>query len=150
MATHTKQFSHTIASYPGSRWAGERERACYPLFAHALKVTINCAEGCLHSEFIALVFRKPSQIFTLKQVTVQQHMNEMFYSERIKLLFKNAPTHSNQQLAAPLERFCAKLLVDCKKFDPEFFSCTTSRYLLGRHLKIPGALCILLVIFVGI
>ena len=86
----------------------------------------------------------------LKQVTVQQHMNEIFYSERNKHLFKNAPTHSNQQLAAPLERFCAKLLGDCKEFDPEFFSCTTSQYLLGRHLEISGALCVLLVIFVEI
>ena len=78
-------------------------------------------------------------------------MNEIYYSERNKRLFKNAPTHSNQQqLAAPLERFCAKLLGDCKEFDPETFSCTTSRYLLGRHLKVSGALCILLVIFVGI
>ena len=73
-------------------------------------------------------------------------MNEIYYSERNTLLFKNAPTHSNQQLAAPLERFCAKLLSDCKEFDPE----TVSRYLLGRHLKISGALCILLVILVGI
>ena len=77
-------------------------------------------------------------------------MNEIYYSERNKLLFKNAPTHSNQQLAAPLERFCAKLLGDCKEFDPEIFSCTTSRYLLGRHVKIAGALCIHFVIFVGI
>ena len=29
--------------------------------------------------------------------------------------------HSNQQLAAPLRRFCAKLLGDCKEFDPEIF-----------------------------
>ena len=48
-------------------------------------------------------------------------MNEIYYSERNKLLFKNAPTHSNQQLAAPFERFCAKLLGDCKEFDPEIF-----------------------------
>ena len=39
-------------------------------------------------------------------------MNEIYYSERNKLLFKNAPT---------LERFCAKLLGDCKEFDPEIF-----------------------------
>ena len=49
-------------------------------------------------------------------VTVQQHMND---SERNKLRFKNIPTHSNQQLATPLKRFCAKLLSDCKEFDPE-------------------------------
>ena len=67
-------------------------------------------------------------------------MNEISYSERNKLLFKNAPTHSKQQLAAPLKRFCAKLLGDCQEFDPEIFSCTTLRYLLGRHLKISGAL----------
>ena len=86
----------------------------------------------------------------LKQVTVQQHMNEIFYSERNQRLFKNAPTYSNKQLAAPLERFCAKLLGDCKEFDPEIFACTTSRYFLGRHLEISGTLCILLVIFVEI
>ena len=39
----------------------------------------------------------------LKQVAVQQHMKEMYYSETKKLMFKNASTHSNQQLAAPLE-----------------------------------------------
>ena len=77
-------------------------------------------------------------------------MNEIYYSERNKRLFKKALTHSNQQLAAPLERFCAKLLGDCKVFDPEFFSCTTSRYLLGWHLEVSGALCILFVIFVEI
>ena len=48
-------------------------------------------------------------------------MKEIYYSVRNKRLFKNAPTHSNQQLAAPLERFCAKLLGDCKEFDPEIF-----------------------------
>ena len=29
--------------------------------------------------------------------------------------------HLNQQLAAPLKRFCAKLLGDCKEFNPEVF-----------------------------
>ena len=77
-------------------------------------------------------------------------MNKIYYSERNKRLFKKAPTHSNQQLAALFECFCAKLLGDCKKFDPKIFSCTTSRYLLGWHLEISGALCILLVIFVEI
>ena len=48
-------------------------------------------------------------------------MNEIHYLERNKRLFKNAPTHSNQQLAAPLEHFCAKLLGNCKEFDPEIF-----------------------------
>ena len=68
----------------------------------------------------------------------------------VQLLFKNTPTHSNQQLAVPLERFCAKLLGDCKDFDPENLSCTTSRYLLSRHVKISGTSCILLVIIVEI
>ena len=77
-------------------------------------------------------------------------MNEIYYLERNKHPFKNASTHSNQQLAALLERFCAKSLGDCEEFDPEICSCTTSRYLLGRHLEISGALCILLVIFVEI
>ena len=58
--------------------------------------------------------------------------------------------HSNQQLATPFKRLCAKLLGDCKEFDPEIFSCTTSQYLLGRHLEISVALCILFVIFVEI
>ena len=57
----------------------------------------------------------------LRQVAVQQHMNEIYYPERNKLLFKNAPTHSNQPLAAPLKCFCAKLLSDCKELDPEIF-----------------------------
>ena len=42
------------------------------------------------------------------------------------LLFKNASTHLNQQLAAPLEHFCAKLLGDCKEFDPDILSCITA------------------------
>ena len=42
------------------------------------KVTINCAGGCWHSKF---------DIY-LKQVTVQQHMNEIIhYTEPKKLLF---------------------------------------------------------------
>ena len=77
-------------------------------------------------------------------------MNEIYYSERNEHLFKNTPTRSNQELAAPPECFCAKLLCNCKEFDPEIFSCTTSRYLVRWHLKISGALCILLVIFVEI
>ena len=114
----------------------------------SLKVTVNCAEGCWCSCFN--ISKNITDIF-LKQVTVQQHMNEIFYSERNKLLFKNASTHSSQQLATPLKCFCAKLLGDCKEFGSwNFFSCTTSRYLLGWHLKISGTLCILLVIFVGI
>ena len=75
-------------------------------------------------------------------------MNEIYFSKRNKLLFKNAPTHSNQQLAALLKCLCDKLFGDCKEFDREVFSCTTSRYLLRQHMKISGALCILLVIFV--
>ena len=77
-------------------------------------------------------------------------MNEIYYLEINKHLFKNAPTHSNQQLAAPLERLCAKLLGDSKDFNPEFFSCTTSQYLLGWHLEISAVLYILFVIFVEI
>ena len=76
-------------------------------------------------------------------------MNEIYYSERNNLLFESAPMHSNQQLATPLERFCAKLLGDCKEFDPEFFSCTTSWYLLGPHKDI-WHLMYTLVLFVGI
>ena len=30
-------------------------------------------------------------------------------------------TYLNQQLAAPLEHFCVKLLDDCKEFDPQIF-----------------------------
>ena len=98
----------------------------------------------------------------LKQVTVQQHTNEISYSDRNNLLFKNATTHLNQQLAAPLKRFCVKLLSDCKEFDPEIFSYSTLRYFLpffqwhlswyflSRHVKISDALSILLVIFVEI
>ena len=63
-----------------------------------------------------------------------------------KLLFKKAPTLSNQQLAALHEHFCGKLLSDYKEFDPEMFSCTTTQYLLGQHLKLFCALGILLVI----
>ena len=38
-----------------------------------------------------------------------------------KVLFKKAPTHSNQQLDAQREHFCAKLLSDYKEFEPEIF-----------------------------
>ena len=111
-----------------------------------VKVTINCAEGCWHSKFIVL--KTVTDIY-LEQVTVQQHMNKIYYSERNKLLFKNTPIHSNQQLAIQLEHFCTKLLSDCKDFNPEIFSCTTSRYLLGQDVKISGASCTLLVTYVG-
>jgi len=67
--------------------------------------------------------------------------------ETKKLLFKKAPTHSNQQLAVPREHYCTKLLSNYREFDPKLFSCTTTRYLLDRHLEIFGALGILLVIF---
>ena len=70
-------------------------------------------------------------------------MKEISYLET-KSLFKKTPVHLNWQLAAPREHFCAKLLSNRKKFDPEIFSCTTTRYLLGWHVKISGALCILL------
>ena len=49
--------------------------------------------------------------------------------------------HLNQQLATPLEHFCGNYLVTIKSFDPEITSCTTTRYLLGQHLKIHGSLC---------
>ena len=57
-----------------------------------------------------------------------------------KVLFKNTPTHSNQQLATPCEQFCTKLLSDCKEFDADI-SCTTTRCLLDQHVKISGTLC---------
>ena len=38
----------------------------------------------------------------LKQVTVEQHMKEMYYLGTKKLLVKKAPTFSNQQLASRL------------------------------------------------
>ena len=80
------------------------------------------------------------------QVTVQQHMNQIYYSERNKLLYENNPMHLNQQLAALLKRFCTKLLGDSKEFNPEFFLALL--HVFYWHLKISGAL--LLVIFVGI
>ena len=54
-----------------------------------------------------------------KQVTVEQHMKVM--QTKKKVLFKNTPTHSNQQLATPCGHFCAKLLSDCKEFDADVF-----------------------------
>ena len=41
--------------------------------------------------------------------------------ETKKLLFKNTPTHSKQQLATPCGHFCTKLLSDCKEFDADIF-----------------------------
>ena len=49
------------------------------------------------------------------------------------LLFKNTPTHLNQQLAVPLEPFCAKLLGNCKEFDPDIFPALLHGvYLVGK------------------
>ena len=42
--------------------------------------------------------------------------------------------HSNQQLATLHEHFCAKLLSNCKEFDPEIFSCTTTHAHLANHV----------------
>jgi len=42
------QIKWSLASYPGSRWAG-KERAWYPLFAHALnlpEILGNCKLSC--------------------------------------------------------------------------------------------------------
>ena len=50
-----------------------------------------------------------------------QSNSTYYYLETRKLLFKKAPMHSNQQLAALHEHFCAKLLSNCKEFDPEIF-----------------------------
>ena len=49
---------------------------------------------------------------------------------------------TSNYIAAQLEHFCAKLLGNCKEFDPECFSWTTSRYLLGRHINIFGILLV--------
>ena len=68
----------------------------------------------------------------------------MYYLETKKLLAKKAPTFSNQQLAAPHEHFCAKLLSDCKEFDPEIYFSLVHDIFRGWHLKIFGALGILL------
>ena len=61
-------------------------------------------------------------------------MKEMYYLETKKLLVKIAPIFSNQQL-----------LSDYKEFNPENFRFFTSvQYFRGWHLKIFGALGILL------
>ena len=39
-----------------------------------------------------------------KQVTIEQHMKEVYYLETKKCPFKKVPVHSNQQLAVP--RMC--------------------------------------------
>ena len=62
-----------------------------------LKVTMDCN---LFEINISYSFRNIKAINLLCQ---QQHMKEIYYSEAKKLLFKNASTHSNQQLATPLE-----------------------------------------------
>ena len=85
-----------------------------------IKVTINRAGGCWHSKFITLISPKPW--IYIKQVTVEQHVKEIYYLETKNLLFKKAPTHSNQQLVILREHFCAKLVLsDYKEFNPEIF-----------------------------
>ena len=42
----------------------------------SFKVTINCAEGCWRSKFIALIFPKLQLIFISNKL---QHMNEIYY-----------------------------------------------------------------------
>ena len=59
-----------------------------------------------------LLLRLRSIVQEASQVTVEQHMKEIYYLEAKKLLFKKALTHSNQQLAILGEHFCAKLLSD--------------------------------------
>ena len=49
-----------------------------------LKVTINCSGGCWHSMFYHFNISKP---VTDNQVTVKQHMKEIYYLEAKKLLF---------------------------------------------------------------
>ena len=50
-----------------------------------IKVTTNCTEGCWHIEFN---ISKTVTDTYLKQVTVQQRMNKIYYSERNKLCLK--------------------------------------------------------------
>ena len=91
----------------------------------AVKVTINHTGGFWHSKFIALYLQNHN--WYLSQTSYCQTAHQR------NILNKN-PTHSNQQLDTLREHFCAKLLSNYKEFEPEFFSCTTTRYLLGRHL----------------
>ena len=61
-------------------------------------------------------------------------VNIIYYSETKS--FKSTPTRLNQKLSVPLEHFCAKVLGNCKKCDPEMFSCTTTWYFQGQHVKL--------------
>ena len=84
-----------------------------------------------------------AEIFTYTHTT---NWTETAY---LLTLFKNTLTHSNQQLAALLEHLCAKLLINCKEFDPENISCTTIWYYLAcKHIWCLK--CKLLVLFVSI
>ena len=80
----------------------------------------------------------------------QNSYSQAAHERNILFGAKKKPTHSNWQLATLSEHFCAKLLSDYKEINPEFFSCTTTQYLVGQHLKIFGALHvgILLLMFI--
>ena len=52
-------------------------------------------------KFNALILRRPELIFILNKLQSNSTWMKYNYSERNKLLFKNAPTHSNQNAFAP-------------------------------------------------
>ena len=61
---------------------------------------INCVGGCWH-----IYISKTVTVVYVKQVTVEQHIKEIYYLETKKFLFKKAPTLLNRQLAALHEHF---------------------------------------------
>ena len=68
---------------------------------------------------------KPVTDIYLKQVTVEQHMKEIYYLKVkkafvVKSLNAFEPPLSHT-IAIRHEHFCAKLLGDCKDFDPDIF-----------------------------
>lgn len=73
-------------------------------------------------------------------IYLKSNRNILFGDKKASV--QKTPTHSSQQIAVLRGHFCAKLLSDCKEFDPEFFFLHYYTYSLGQHINIFGALAI--------
>ena len=99
-------FSFTDFSHAG-------DHGCLRLRSTVPKAVVYCnytSYSISIVKFNALILCKPKLIFILNKLQSNSTWTKYNYSERNKLLFKNAPTYSN-----------AKLLSGCKECDPEFF-----------------------------
>ena len=112
-----------------------------------LKVTINCAGGFWDNRFN--ISKTITDIY-LKQVTVQQHMKKKILFGSKKASVYERPNAFESAIGCIIQTLLQQITQSSILNFFFFFFCITTRYLIGRYIKISGALCILLAVFVGI